>query len=559
MCVLLFDLLKLNEGMQTFYGIHDLGQIGWIGDTAQQITQFRDRWLRIIENLDPAIQLDRDLLRNTLHRQMQLSKNISILTDIAHYARDPSAKTYEFLLQALDRYVDAQTLEYNWRMQENEYKQGGQVQASAKKNDKQDKGETTQQTKDPNAAVSKGGGKGSSSQAPSSKGPCWFYHKDKCTKGKDCKYSHARLSKEETDRLVKPEPRGRSPSREPRPTDRSGKGRGSSPQLDDKRQQRGRSSSPPQKNRGDEATKPSENKYMCMDFLAMGKCQRGADCKYQHLTAERYAQKRERKVAKSASKAVAKAAAASAQVCVPFISTETSVNCALRGLAVARSVLSGGDPATTAKAKLVKYASCYKHVRWNMRAVQMHDVVPRYAESLEYPVHRRTQREFNERVVRTYQSLVERVTQPDFWYVHKGYLVRAHSILRDSLFLPDVETLQSSQHIVPYGILLSDFSPMRYTVMLQWKNGAITGKTRLVRDQWLSRYSRTVDCFEHWIGITKFRLVDPPVPFRRGSVPSEVWSILTASELRRNVLLEEGLEDDTQLPVYIEEDTIYIS
>ena len=155
--------------------------------------------------------------------------------------------------------------------------------------------------------------------------------------------------------------------------------------------------------------------------------------------------------------------------------------------------------------------------------------------------------------------IVERVTQPDSWYVHKGYLVRAHSILRDSLFLPDVETLQSSQHIVPYGIQLSDFSPLRYTVMLQWKNGAITGKTRLVRDQWLSRYSRTVDCFEHWIGITKFRLVDPPVPFRRGSVPSEVWSILTASELRRNVLLEEGLEDDTQLPVYIEEDTIYIS
>ena len=106
-----------------------------------------------------------------------------------------------------------------------------------------------------------------------------------------------------------------------------------------------------------------------------------------------------------------------------------------------------------------------------------------------------------------YHSLVERVNQPDFGYIHKGYLVRAHSVVRDSLFLPNAETLQSAQHLVPYGIQWSDFSSTRYTVMLQWKNGAITCKTRLVRDQWVSRYSRTVDCFEHWIGIAKFRLV----------------------------------------------------
>ena len=102
----------------------------------------------------------------------------------------------------------------------------------------------------------------------------------------------------------------------------------------------------------------------------------------------------------------------------------------------------------------------------------------------------------DERVVRRYQSLVERVTQPGFWYIHKGYLVRAHSLVRDSLYLPNAEILQYAQHMVPDAIQLSDLAPARYTVMLQWEKGTVTGKTRLVRDQWISRCSNTIDCFD---------------------------------------------------------------
>ena len=71
-----------------------------------------------------------------------------------------------------------------------------------------------------------------------------------------------------------------------------------------------------------------------------------------------------------------------------------------------------------------------------------------------------------------------------------------------------MEILQYAQHLVPDAIQLSDLASARYTVMIQWKSGTITGKTRLVRDQWTSRRSNTIDCFGQWIGVTKFRLVD---------------------------------------------------
>ena len=54
--------------------------------------------------------------------------------------------------------------------------------------------------------------------------------------------------------------------------------------------------------------------------------------------------------------------------------------------------------------------------------------------------------------------------------------MRAHSIVRDSLFLPNKEILQSAQHLVPDAIQLSDLASARSTVMLQWKNGTLTGK-----------------------------------------------------------------------------------
>ena len=57
MCAILCNQLKINKGLNTYYGIHDIGKLVWIGDSFAQISQFRDKWLRLIESLDPAVQI----------------------------------------------------------------------------------------------------------------------------------------------------------------------------------------------------------------------------------------------------------------------------------------------------------------------------------------------------------------------------------------------------------------------------------------------------------------------------------------------------------------------
>ena len=80
-----------------------------------------------------------------------------------------------------------------------------------------------------------------------------------------------------------------------------------------------------------------------MDFLAMGKCQRGEYCQYQHIAVEQYAKKREEKVATATSKVAAMAAAASAQVRVLFSSIELLKVVTQKPRFPARSVLGWGD------------------------------------------------------------------------------------------------------------------------------------------------------------------------------------------------------------------------
>ena len=56
-------------------------------------------------------------------------------------------------------------------------------------------------------AAATGGGKGATPRTPAQNGPCWFFHHATCSKGKDCTFSHTKISNEEKDKLVKPEPR----------------------------------------------------------------------------------------------------------------------------------------------------------------------------------------------------------------------------------------------------------------------------------------------------------------------------------------------------------------
>ena len=53
MCYLLFHQLKLNDDLGTYYGIQDLVGVEWQGDAAPQVAKFRDRWMKVLENINP--------------------------------------------------------------------------------------------------------------------------------------------------------------------------------------------------------------------------------------------------------------------------------------------------------------------------------------------------------------------------------------------------------------------------------------------------------------------------------------------------------------------------
>ena len=89
----------------------------------------------------------------------------------------------------------------------------------------------------------------------------------------------------------------------------------------------------------------------------------------------------------------------------------------------------------------------------------------------------RAQEDLDRIAMLRYRSWAERIGHPYLWYISKGDLVRAHSSVRDSWFLPTREELQSAHQLVPGGIQLPDISPTRYTTMLHWGNCAVVGKT----------------------------------------------------------------------------------
>ena len=60
--------------------------------------------------------------------------------------------------------------------------------------------------------------------------------------------------------------------------------------------------------------KLEDNKSMCYDFMAMGKCPSGKDCPHKHTARDQYIHNRDK-----ISKATAEAVAASSKMCVVVI------------------------------------------------------------------------------------------------------------------------------------------------------------------------------------------------------------------------------------------------
>ena len=99
----------------------------------------------------------------------------------------------------------------------------------------------------------------------------------------------------------------------------------------------------------------------------------------------------------------------------------------------------------------------------------------------------------------------------------------------------------------------------RHTVILEVEDGCSpTGEVQSLADDWRRAPLRKSNANSKWIGVAKFRLVGISEPATRGVVPPDLWAGLSAVELRREVLYDVSILD-SPMPVYIEEDSMFIS
>ena len=265
MCYVLFHQLKLNDDLGTYYGIQDLVGVEWQGDSAPQVAKFRDRWQKVLENINPGVTFQEEMLRDILFKKMDVSQAPFFRNDLAHYRREKKDHTYDFLMDSMERYLNDYTLEQNRAIQAAEYGKSSRSMVTKKTG----KG-TVKEEKVAVPVASKGKGKSSLPQRGDTKLPCWFFHQGTCSKGEQCKFSHAKLSKEEIAKLVKPGSRSQSP------TKKGGKTQG--------KKGRSRSPSPKASKAESSGSTQGSKKMVCMDFMAMKKCTRGGTCPHEHLT-----------------------------------------------------------------------------------------------------------------------------------------------------------------------------------------------------------------------------------------------------------------------------------
>ena len=80
--------------------------VEWQGDSAAQVAKLRDRWMRVIENLNPGVTFQEDMLRDILLRKMGVSQAPFFRNDLAHYRREKKDHTNQLFLDSMDRFID---------------------------------------------------------------------------------------------------------------------------------------------------------------------------------------------------------------------------------------------------------------------------------------------------------------------------------------------------------------------------------------------------------------------------------------------------------------------
>ena len=179
--------------MSLVYSINDLAALRWQGDAPGKMARFKSDWERVVDNMGPSVRIADEALRDMLYEQMKQSAELK--AEIAHFKRTPADHNYDFLLRAMQRYIDDHRVEQNRRSQTQSYKG----------------------TQDPSALATnpkpKGGAKQSSSTTPTegqgtqgnkSPHPCFFYQTDECKMTADkCHYQHVKISKADFEALKK--------------------------------------------------------------------------------------------------------------------------------------------------------------------------------------------------------------------------------------------------------------------------------------------------------------------------------------------------------------------
>ena len=97
--------------------------------------------------------------------------------------------------------------------------------------------------------------------------------------------------------------------------------------------------------------------------------------------------------------------------------------------------------------------------------------------------------------------------------------------------------------------------------MFEVKLGQFTGKVSVHSGAWQEPDTAQPIEFAEWIGLIKFPIKDYIATPTRGAVPNDVLGLFRATDFRRCVADEsEGsIMFDAELPVYFEEDAIYIA
>ena len=121
---LIHDWFRLNPDMKPLFGLQAITDLQWYGDA--KIFGFMDMWDKIVNN--NTITLNHKQLAALLMEKMEQGQTKALGQDVAYWRRLPEGneqKSYEYLLNAMQSYLDRTQMERNNQLQRATMQNGG--------------------------------------------------------------------------------------------------------------------------------------------------------------------------------------------------------------------------------------------------------------------------------------------------------------------------------------------------------------------------------------------------------------------------------------------------